>query len=101
MSIELPGRAVRRSGELVPLTSREFDLLEQLARNCNRVVPRSLLRERIWGKRPYANDVNVVDVYVSRLRRKLAAGDHEAERIIRTIPGTGYMLLSGTAVSAA
>lgn len=92
---------MRRNGELVALTAREFDLLELLARNCDRVVPRSLLRERIWGQGPLATDVNVVDVYVSRLRRKLGSGNGDAERVIRTIPGTGYMLLSEPAGTAA
>jgi two-component system OmpR family response regulator len=92
LSIDLPTRTVIRNGEPILLTPREFALLELLARQCDRVVPRSLLRERIWGKSAESNGMNVVDVYVARLRRKLDPA--MTSQRIRTIPGTGYMLLS-------
>lgn len=91
--IDLPSRSVWRGGEAVTLTPREFELLELLARQCDRAVPRSQLHERIWGDAAALNSMNVVDVYVSRLRRKLAPNGAEGG-IIRTVPGTGYMLLS-------
>jgi DNA-binding response OmpR family regulator len=76
-------------GEELELTSREFDLLEALARHPGMVLSRPQLLEQVWG---YTFDVqtNVVDVFVGYLRRKLEAGGRE--RILHTVRGQGFVL---------
>ena len=82
-------RAVHRGGRPIDLTRREFDLLEELARNRNVVLSRDQLLEKVWGY-DFAVDGNVVDVFVGYLRRKLEA---EGEpRMIHTVRGVGFVL---------
>ena len=71
------------------LTRREFDLLETLARNAGLVLSRERLLETVWGY-DFAVDTNVVDVFVSQLRRKLEAGG--APRLVHTVRGIGFTL---------
>jgi two-component system, OmpR family, response regulator PrrA len=85
-----PGR--RRAtvdGAPVELTRREFDLLEVLARNAGLVLSRERLLELVWGY-DFAVDTNVVDVFVSQLRRKLEAGG--VPRLVHTVRGIGFTL---------
>ncbi|WP_029430430.1 response regulator transcription factor [Blastococcus sp. URHD0036] len=85
-----PGR--RRAtvdGVPVELTRREFDLLETLVRNAGLVLARERLLELVWGY-DFAVDTNVVDVFVSQLRRKLEAGG--APRLVHTVRGIGFTL---------
>ncbi|WP_328540345.1 response regulator transcription factor [Streptomyces sp. NBC_00344] len=76
-------------GRPVELTRREFDLLEVLARNAELVLTRDQLLDRVWG---YDFDVrtDVVDTFVSYLRRKLEAGGRP--RIVHTVRGVGFAL---------
>ena len=83
---DVQARQARRGSEDVPLSAREADLLELLLRNPRRVVSRELALERVWGSSAAANP-NVVDRYVSYLRRKL--GEPE---LIRTARGVGFLL---------
>ena len=76
-------------GAPVELTRREFDLLETLARNSGIVLSRERLLELVWGY-DFAVDTNVVDVFVSQLRRKLEAGG--APRLVHTVRGIGFSL---------
>jgi len=78
-------RVVRRDGEHVPLTNKEFWLLETLMRNKGRVTTREQLEEALYG---WPDDVgsNTVEVHVHHLRRKLGA------ELIRTVRGVGYAL---------
>ncbi len=80
---------VRRSGELLTLTPKEFELLEYLMRRAGRVVTRRMIEEQVWG---YHHDpmTNVVDVYVSRLRQKIDQG--RPRRLLQTVRGVGYRL---------
>jgi two-component system response regulator PrrA len=85
-----PGRRTVRRGERdIELTNREFELLEVLARHAAMVLSRRQLLEQVWG---YAFDVdgNVVDQFVSYLRRKLEAGGEA--RILHTVRGVGFVL---------
>src|SRR5206468_58326 len=85
-------RARRRAtvdGVPVELTRREFDLLETLARNAGLVLSRERLLSLVWGY-DFAVDTNVVDVFVSQLRRKLEAGG--TPRLIATVRGIGFRL---------
>ena len=82
-------RLVRRGEREIELTGREFDLLDALARHAGIVLSRKQLLEQVWG---YTFDVdgNVVDQFVSYLRRKLEAEGEE--RVIHTVRGVGFVL---------
>ncbi|MEW6273000.1 MAG: response regulator transcription factor [Thermodesulfobacteriota bacterium] len=79
-------RAVRGT-RVVPLTAREYQILEFLARNAGRVVSRTSLWEHVWES-DAVPDSNVVDVYVRYLRNKLG----REPDLIRTVRGGGYVL---------
>ena len=89
LTIDPETREVRHQGEAVELTRREFELLEVLARNAGIVLTRDQLLERVWG---YDFDVrtDVVDTFVSYLRRKLEAGGRP--RLVQTVRGVGFVL---------
>jgi DNA-binding response OmpR family regulator len=78
---------VTRGGEPVMLTNVEFTLLRVLMRNRNRVMAKRTLLALAWGYEDF--DENLVEVYVSSLRRKLEA---HGVRIIHTVRGAGYVL---------
>lgn len=85
-----PARHLAAAGGVeLPLTSREFTLLEYLARNADRVLTKGQILDHVWDP-DFDGDDNVVEVYVSRLRRKLAASP--AGVAIRTVHGVGYRL---------
>jgi two-component system response regulator PrrA len=89
LRIDPARRVVRRGEREIELTMREFELLETLARHAGMVLSRRQLLEQVWG---YTFDVdsNVVDQFVSYLRRKLEA-DGDA-RLIHTVRGVGFVL---------
>ena len=89
LEMDVANRSVTRAGQPVVLTPREFALLEFLMRNRNRVVSRTLIGDQVWGLNFREDSSNVVDVYVSRIRRKLDQGNRN---LIRTAPGIGYIL---------
>ncbi len=80
---------VRRGDTEVQLTSREFQLLDLFVRNRNRVVPREVILERIWGLEAEVSSNNL-DAYVRLLRRKLSLFEDVA--VIQTVRGIGYKL---------
>jgi two-component system OmpR family response regulator len=82
-------REVRRAGEPVELTPKEFALLEYLLRNADRPLSRATLMEHVWGIR-FDPGTNVVDVFINALRNKL---DRERE-LIQTVRGVGYIVRS-------
>ena len=90
LEINLAGRSVRRdgSGEEIPLTRTEFDLLVDLARHPGQVLARDTLLDRIWGY-DYLGDSRLVDVAVGRLRSKIET-DPAAPELILTVRGAGY-----------
>lgn len=81
-------RAVTRSGELVPLTPTEYNLLLELVTNPRRVLTHRVLLQRVWGPE-YGEEPEYLRVYISRLRRKLEA-DPSRPRHLITEPGVGY-----------
>ena len=89
LTVDPAARLVRRAGRGVELTRREFELLEVFALNPGIVLSRERLLELVWGY-DWAADGNVVDVFVSYLRRKLEAGGES--RIIHTVRGVGFVL---------
>ena len=90
VTIDVVSRRVWRRDLEVALTTREFALLEYLARRAGHVVGRAEIAEHVWDEH-YDAFSNVVDVYVQRLRRKL--DEPPAESVIRTRRGLGYQLL--------
>ncbi|MER6343974.1 response regulator transcription factor [Streptomyces sp. NPDC001595] len=85
LRLETGARRVLRDGTEVPLTAKEFAVLEHLALRTGEVVSKADILEHVWDF-AYEGDPNIVEVYVSALRRKLGAG------LIRTVRGAGYRL---------
>jgi two-component system OmpR family response regulator len=82
-------RRVRRDGRAIELQPKEYALLEYFMRNPERVLSKTMILEHIWDYH-FDPQTNVVDVLVSRLRRKI---DHDREdKLIHTIRGVGYVL---------
>ncbi|HEX7009592.1 MAG TPA: response regulator transcription factor [Phycisphaeraceae bacterium] len=89
VEMDLARRQVTRAGRPVELTRKEFALLEYFLRNPERVLTRASIGEHVWDMNfdPFSN---VIDVYVSMLRRKI---DKPFERpLIHTVIGSGYVL---------
>ena len=88
ISLDLDARNAYRSGELVDLTAKEFDVIEFLMRNPNRVYSREALLDTIWTYE-YKSDIRTVDVHIRRLREKLETNPAEPNYIM-TKWGVGY-----------
>ncbi|HEY8492134.1 MAG TPA: response regulator transcription factor, partial [Dehalococcoidia bacterium] len=87
--IKPSSREVFRGDRQVELTTREYELLEFLARHAGQVVTREIIFERVWGYN-FEVESDAIKVYIRYLRRKLNA---EGERdLIHTVRGIGYML---------
>ena len=86
--LDLNSRNAYRSGELVDLTAKEFDVVEFLMRNPNRVYSREALLDTIWAYE-YRSDIRTVDVHIRRLREKLEENPADPQYII-TKWGVGY-----------
>jgi DNA-binding response OmpR family regulator len=82
-------RVASRNHEIIPLTNKEFALLEYLLLHRGRCVTRTALLEEVWKTDP-AMGTNVVDVYINYLRRKL--GDHPHGSLIQTVRGQRYCI---------
>jgi two-component system OmpR family response regulator len=90
--LDLRRSVIRRNDVVVALTRREADLLEYLARNAGHPVSREELATHIWhAAPPGTGGTNIVDVYVSYLRRKL--GVLGKQSLIRSVRGVGYELV--------
>ena len=89
ISVNLVTREVRRAGQPVDLTAREFALLTYLLRSPGQTFTRAQICEHVWDYH-FDPGTNLVDVYVQRLRRKLAGDDHGDDSLIETIRGVGY-----------
>ena len=87
--IDTRARAVSRADRDVPLTTKEFALLEYLARRQGHVVSRTDIAEHVWDD-SFDPDSNLIEVYIQRLRRKI--DDGQALKLIRTRRGAGYTL---------
>ena len=88
ISLDLDGRNAYRNGQIVDLTAREFDVIEFLMRNANRVYSREILLDTIWSYE-YRSDVRTLDVHIRRLREKLEENPAKPEYIM-TKWGVGY-----------
>ena len=91
LEIDPVRRTVVRAAHRIDLTAREFDLLEYLARNHNRVVSREMLARDLWKETARATPLdNVIDVHIARLRKKL--DDPFERKLLHTVRGVGFML---------
>jgi two-component system, OmpR family, response regulator len=90
VQLDVAARIVTVDQRPVGLSSREFDLLELLVRNCGNVMTRGDIEEHVWGAR-FSGTSNVVDVFVRRVRRKLGDG----ASVIETVRGVGYRVGKG------
>jgi len=82
-------RTVRRAGQLVELTPKEFALLEYLLRNAGRCVTRTMIIEHVWNL-SFDPITNIVDVYINYLRNKV--DNRFSRKLLRTVRGVGYQL---------
>ncbi|MFF4759852.1 response regulator transcription factor [Streptomyces sp. NPDC001292] len=89
LSLDPGARRVTRDGEEVPLTTKEFAVLEHLARHAGEVVSKADILAHVWDF-AYDGDPNIVEVYVSALRRKIDVPF--GRRSIKTVRGAGYRL---------
>jgi DNA-binding response OmpR family regulator len=80
---------VHRGSRKLDLSPKEFELLEFLLRHSGEVLTRAMIAERVWDC-TWDRMTNVIDVHVTRLRRKLEDGD--ALRLIYSVRGIGYIM---------
>jgi heavy metal response regulator len=89
LEMDLVKREVKRAGQLIDLSQREYTLLNYLLRHPRQVLTRTQIAEHIWNF-DFVSDSNVVDVYVGYLRRKVDKGF--SPPLIHTVRGVGYRL---------
>lgn len=87
LRLDLIKRQATREELVVPLSAKEFSLLELFIRNPEKVLPRSTIGEKVWDMN-FEPSSNVVDVYISALRKKIDRGFEQP--LIHTVVGTGY-----------
>jgi two-component system OmpR family response regulator len=87
LELDLVSRTASRRGKFIKLLPREFQVLEYLVRNQGNVVPRSMLLQKVWDLH-FDPTTNIIDVYVSRVRRKV--DDEQGYPLIHTIRGVGF-----------
>jgi two-component system OmpR family response regulator len=80
---------VRRGGELIELTPKEYAVLEYLMRNAGRVMSRTLITEYVWGYH-FDTGTNILDVVINHLRKKIDAPFDK--KLIQTVRGVGYII---------
>ena len=80
---------VTRAGQEIPLTAKEYALLEYFMRNPERVLTRTMISEHVWNIK-FDTYTNVIDVYISYLRNKIDKG-HD-KKLLHTVRGVGYMI---------
>jgi DNA-binding response OmpR family regulator len=97
LTIDVRAQRAFLNGKTLPLSTKEYALLEYLARNAGRVVPRQEIAEHVWNSNfdPFSN---LIEVYINRLRRKVDHG--RTAPLIHTRRGAGYMMEAPTAVAA-
>lgn len=80
---------VTRAGSDIPMTAKEYSLLEYFMRNPERVLTRTMISEHVWNIK-FDTYTNVIDVYISYLRNKIDKG-HD-KKLLHTVRGVGYMI---------
>src|SRR5580704_17381465 len=91
VAVDLESRSVRRAGQRVDLTPREFDLLVYLLRQPGQVVTSGMIAKDVWREVSRETPLdNVIDVHIAHLRRKIDGG--RATTLIQTVRGVGFVL---------
>jgi DNA-binding response OmpR family regulator len=91
LAMDLVLRRATRDNKVLHLTEREFGLLEYFLRNQGHIVPRDMLAREVWKETSRADSIdNVIDVHVSRLRKKL--DDPFPTKLLHTVRGLGFVL---------
>lgn len=89
LQVDCRGRTAARGGQVIPLSAKEFAVLEYLARHAGTVLSRERISQGVWNY-DYEGGSNVVDVYIRYLRKKLDEG--RTPKLIHTVRGAGYVL---------
>ena len=93
LSIDVTARVVTRDGRRIDLTTREFELLEDLVRHKGTLVSREMLARDVWGETERCTPLdNVIDVHMARVRKKV---DAAGTRLIHTVRGVGFIVREG------
>ena len=88
LTLDEDSHEVTRGGEEISLTATEFELLRYLMRNPRRVLSKAQILDRVWSY-DFGGQANVVELYISYLRKKIDAG---RDPMIHTMRGAGYVL---------
>jgi OmpR family response regulator NblR len=89
LTLDLTNRHAVRSGRVIELTMKEFELLKYLMEHPREVLPREQILENVWGY-DFVGESNVIEVYIRYLRLKIDGEDEK--RLIQTVRGVGYVL---------
>jgi DNA-binding response OmpR family regulator len=89
LELDSESREVKRSGERIELTPKEYTVLEYLMRHTGRVMSRTLITEYAWDYH-FDPGTNIVDVVINRLRKKVDSG--QAQKLVHTVRGVGYVV---------
>ncbi len=89
LTLDCTTHIVKRAGKEIPLSAKEYALLEYLMHNRGIILSREKIEDHIWNF-DYEGGTNVIDVYISYLRKKIDEG--HKEKLIHTIRGRGYVL---------
>jgi two-component system, OmpR family, response regulator len=89
LELDMATREVRRAGERIELTPKEYTVLEYLMRHAGRVMSRTLITEYAWDYH-FDPGTNIVDVVINRLRKKVDSG--HAQKLVHTVRGVGYVV---------
>ena len=88
LALDTASRAAERSGRRIPLTAREYAMLEVLMRKAGTVLDRAEISRHVWDDN-FDPASNIIDVYINRLRAKLDRG--AGPKLIHTLRGQGYV----------
>ena len=91
LTLDPATREATRGGRAIRLSATEYALLEYLMRNAGRVLSRSMILEHVW-QYDFAGNDNVLDVYISYLRRKIDRGHDQT--LIHTVRGVGFQVIA-------
>jgi two-component system OmpR family response regulator len=89
LELDTESREVKRSGQRLELTPKEYTVLEYLMRHAGRVMSRTLITEYAWDYH-FDPGTNIVDVVINRLRKKVDSG--QAQKLVHTVRGVGYVV---------
>lgn len=91
LEMDLVTRKIKRGGQPVSLTGREYNLLEYLLRHQGQIVSREMLARDVWQETDRATPIdNLIDVHIARLRRKI--DDPFSKKLLHTVRGVGFIL---------